>query len=133
MLETLSGVTRLYGLLDHPISQVMSPAGVTRAFESRGRNAVLVPIHIEPAAVDALIDALGPVHNLDGISATMPHKFSAYRHANTSSDRAHRLTVANILRRNAVGAGTAICSMVSPWSARSATLGVSPQADAHCW
>ena len=44
MLETLSGITRLYGLVGHPISQVMSPAGVTRAFESRGRNAVLVPI-----------------------------------------------------------------------------------------
>jgi shikimate dehydrogenase len=64
---------------------------------------VLVPIHIEPAAVDALIDGLGAVHNLDGISATVPHKFTAYRHANTTSQRAHLLTAANILRRHADG------------------------------
>jgi shikimate dehydrogenase len=101
MLEALSGETRLFTLIGHPIAQVMSPAGMTRALAASGRNAAVIPLHVEPAAVDSLIDSLVAVHNIDGILATVPHKFTAYRHAATATARAHTLGAANILRRNA--------------------------------
>jgi shikimate dehydrogenase len=101
MLEALSGETRLFALIGHPIAQVMSPAGMTRALAASGRNAAVIPLHVEPAAVDSLIDSLVAVHNIDGILATVPHKFTAYRHAATATARAHTLGAANILRRNA--------------------------------
>jgi shikimate dehydrogenase len=41
--------------------------------------------------------------NLDGIIATVPHKFAAYAACATASDRAHFLRSANILRRNPDG------------------------------
>jgi shikimate dehydrogenase len=103
MLETLNGSTRLYALIGHPIAQVQSPSGVTRSMQARGVNAVMVPVHVEPDGVDALIDALGAVRNLDGICATIPHKFAAFRHAATASGRARLLEAANVLRRNADG------------------------------
>jgi shikimate dehydrogenase len=103
MFDSLNGATRLYALIGHPIAQVQSPPGVTRSMQARGANAVMVPVHIEPAGVDALIDALSAVRNLDGICATVPHKFAAFRHARTASERARLLEAANVLRRNADG------------------------------
>lgn len=103
MFDTLDGATRLYALIGHPIAQVQSPPGVTRSMQARGVNAVMVPVHVEPAGVDALIDALTAVRNLDGICATIPHKFTAFRHARTASERARLLEAANVLRRNADG------------------------------
>ena len=103
MFDTLDGATRLYALIGHPIAQVQSPPGVTRSMQARGVNAVMVPVHVEPPGVDALIDALTAVRNLDGICATIPHKFIAFRHARTASDRARLLEAANVLRRNADG------------------------------
>src|SRR5438128_7392243 len=103
MLQTLSGTTRMYVIIGDPIEQVKSPAGVTGGFAKRGRDAVLVPIHVSAAHVDELIDSLGHVQNVDGIIATVPHKFVAYRHCATASDRAHLLTSVNGVRRNADG------------------------------
>jgi shikimate dehydrogenase len=101
VLEGLSGATHVYGLVGrHPLGQFKSPAGLTGALRSRGRDAVVVPIHVEAKAVDDLIEALGAVGNLHGILATAPHKSTLYQHAATATERAHLLAAANILRRN---------------------------------
>jgi len=100
LLDHLDGRTRLHVLIGHPIAQVKSPPGVTRLLQQRGHNAVMVPVHVEPGDVDALLSALSTVRNLDGIIATVPHKFALYRHAATASSRAHVLGAANIARRN---------------------------------
>lgn len=104
MLEMLSGETRIFVIIGHPIAQVKSPAGVTRGFAERGINAALIPIHVLPEDVDSFIAALGPVQNVDGIVVTIPHKFAAQRHCKTLSDRASLLGSANVLRRGPGGA-----------------------------
>lgn len=104
MLEMLSGETRIFVIIGHPIVQVKSPAGLTSGFAERGRNAAVIPIDVLPEHVDAFIDALGPVRNLDGIVVTVPHKFAAQRHCATLTDRAQLLTSANVLKRGTDGA-----------------------------
>ncbi|WP_439498173.1 shikimate dehydrogenase family protein [Bosea sp. (in: a-proteobacteria)] len=99
MLDMLSGETRVFVLIGHPIAQVKAPGPVTKGFVARGLNAALIPIHVLPENVGAFIDALGPVCNVDGIIATIPHKFAAQRHCKTLSDRARLLTSANVIRR----------------------------------
>ena len=99
MLDMLSGETRIFVIIGHPIAQVKSPAGITRAFVERGINATLIPIHVLPEDVDGFIAALGPVLNVDGIVVTIPHKFAARQHCRTLSDRARLLESANVLRR----------------------------------
>lgn len=103
MLEMLSGETRVFVIIGHPIAQVKAPAGMTKGFAERGRNAIVVPIHVLPEDVDGFIDALGPIRNIDGIIATVPHKFAARRHCATVSARAQLLESANVVRRNADG------------------------------
>ena len=55
MLDMLSGETRIFVIIGHPIVQVKSPAGITRAFVERGINAALIPIHVLPEDVDGFI------------------------------------------------------------------------------
>jgi shikimate dehydrogenase len=98
-----NGSTRLYPIIGDPIAQVKSPGGVTAALHAHGVNACCVPLHIGSEAVDACIDGLSLARNVDGILATVPHKFTAFRHAASATPRATRLGAANVLRRNADG------------------------------
>ncbi|MFC7397806.1 shikimate dehydrogenase family protein [Chelatococcus sp. GCM10030263] len=104
MLDMLNGETRIFVIIGHPIAQVKAPAGMTKGFAERGRNAAVIPIHVLPEHVDAFIDALEPIRNVDGIIATVPHKFAARRHCASVSKRANLLDSANIVRRNPDGA-----------------------------
>lgn len=99
----LDGATRVVAIIGDPIAQVKSPGGVSRTFAARGINAVVVPIHVTPADVDAFIRGASLARNFDGIIATVPHKFAALGHCATATDRARFLVSANILRRNADG------------------------------
>ena len=103
MLETYSGATRIYPIIGDPIAQVKSPNAMTRGFAGRGIDAIVVPIHATPETADAILRALGLVHNIDGIIATVPHKFRAFTHCATATDRARLLGAANLLRRNSDG------------------------------
>ncbi len=103
MTLLLSGATRVMAIVGDPIAQVKSPAGVTQALIERGRDAVVVPMHVAADAFDAFMHGLSVAHNVDGIIATIPHKFAAYRHCTSASEQAHILGAANVLRRNADG------------------------------
>jgi len=100
MLEGLRGTAHLYGLIGRPADKVESPAGLAGALRRRGREAVVVPIQVEPEAFDDLLESLGDVRNLDGILAAAPHRAAAWQHAATTTDRARWLSAASILRRN---------------------------------
>lgn len=103
MLETYSGATRIYPIIGDPIAQVKSPVSMTRGFAERGYDGIVVPIHVAPADVDQVIRAFAAARNVDGLIATVPHKFAAFRHAATATDRARVLGAANLLRRNRDG------------------------------
>jgi shikimate dehydrogenase len=99
----LSGRTRVVAIVGDPIAQVKSPAGVTRALVARGMNAVVVPMHVVPSALDAFVVGVSQARNVDGIIVTIPHKFAVYGHCATATPRAHFLGGVNTLRRNADG------------------------------
>jgi len=99
----LNGATRVIAIIGDPIAQVKSPAGVTQALNAKGRNAIVVPIHVTAQDVDAFIRGASLARNFDGMIATVPHKFAAYRHCASATDRAHFLGAVNTLRRNADG------------------------------
>ena len=103
MLERLSGDTRLYFTVGYPIAQVKSPGGITRGFDARGANAVLVPIEIPPDQIDAFLAVATEAGNVDGMVVTVPYKFRAHAACDTVSPRAELLGAANVLRRNARG------------------------------
>jgi shikimate dehydrogenase len=103
MLDNYSGATRVYFIIGDPIAQVKAPFGLTRAFERRGVDAIVVPLQLGPADIGPGIATLSRAANVDGLIATIPHKFALAAHCATLSDRALFLGVVNVARRNADG------------------------------
>jgi shikimate dehydrogenase len=103
MLDNYSGATRVYVIVGDPIAQVKAPFGLTRLFERRGVDAIVVPLQLGTADIAAGIAALSRAANVDGLIATIPHKFVLAAHCATLSHRARFLGVANVARRNTDG------------------------------
>ncbi|MCP3469280.1 shikimate dehydrogenase [Bradyrhizobium sp. CCGUVB1N3] len=104
MPPTLSGATRLHVIVGDPIAQVRSPAGLTAAFAARGHDGILVPVQVAPADLPDFLAVASRLKNLDGIVATIPHKFACYQACASATDRAHFLRTVNLMRRRADGA-----------------------------
>jgi shikimate dehydrogenase len=103
MFETYGGATRIYPIIGDPIAQAKSPSGLTRAFRTAGHDSIVVPLQVSPAHIADFLRMLDDVANVDGIIATVPHKFAAFAHAASASERARLLGSANILRRRPQG------------------------------
>lgn len=101
--SALSGETRVFAIIGDPIAQVKSPFAVTRALNALGRNSVVVPMHVTQSDFDAFVRGAGLARNLDGLIATVPHKFAAYAHCSSATDRVHFLHAVNVMRRNPDG------------------------------
>jgi shikimate dehydrogenase len=104
MIPALSGATRLYVIIGDPIAQVRSPAGVTAAFAARGHDGILVPVQLTPHDLPDFLSVAARLKNLDGIVATIPHKFACYQACASATERAHFLRAVNLMRRRTDGA-----------------------------
>src|SRR5215203_464356 len=96
----LSGATRLFPIIGDPIKYVESPMRLTRTFEERDYNGICVPMQVAADDIDTAMGGLTASRNVDGILVTMPHKFTAFAHCATSSERAKLLGVVSVIRRN---------------------------------
>ncbi|BAM92629.1 shikimate dehydrogenase [Bradyrhizobium oligotrophicum S58] len=103
MIPAPTGATRLHIIIGDPIAQVRAPAGVSQAFAERGRDAILVAMQVAPADLPDFISAMTRVKNLDGIVATIPHKFACYRACATATERAQFIGAVNLMRRDTDG------------------------------
>ena len=77
---------------------------LTRTFEERGYNGICVPLQVAADDIQAVMGGLTASRNVDGILVTMPHKFTAFAHCTTSSERTKMLGVVSVIRRNLDGA-----------------------------
>ena len=100
---TLSGATLVVPIVGDPIAQVKSPDGITRIFADRGVDAVVVPLQVAPADLDALVAGLRASASVAGLIATVPHKFALAELCSTLTDRAGFLGSANVARRSPDG------------------------------
>lgn len=99
MPSSLTGATRVHFIVGHPIAQVKSPAGVTAAFARLGADAMMIPIDAPPDAIDGFFEMVDRLGNVDGIVATVPYKFEAFRRCRSVSERSRVLGVVNVMRR----------------------------------
>jgi shikimate dehydrogenase len=99
MLDGLNGATRIHVTIGDPIAQVKSPAGITTGFTARGADAIMIPLQVKPADVEAFFALAKKLPTLDGIVITVPHKPIAFGHCDTTTERARVLGVCNVMRR----------------------------------
>ncbi|HQR10775.1 MAG TPA: shikimate dehydrogenase [Casimicrobiaceae bacterium] len=102
-VDYVSGKTRLFGIVGHPIEQVRSPEMFTAEFRRRGRDAVLVPLHVLPDEFDAVLPQLLRLQNLDGLVFTIPFKVRACGFADQLGGQARVVGAINALARSADG------------------------------
>ncbi|HTJ94164.1 MAG TPA: shikimate dehydrogenase, partial [Pararobbsia sp.] len=95
----LSGSTRLYAIVGDPIAQVASPRLFNTAFRERGADAVLVPMHVPPAALRGVIDTFRATHNFDGLVVTVPHKIAAVEWVDELGPHARLTGALNTIRK----------------------------------
>ena len=100
MPDLLSGATRLFPIIGDPIRYVESQLRLTRTFGERDYNGICVPMQVPADDLDIVMAGLTAGRNVDGILVTMPHKFTAFAHCATSSERAKMLGVVSVIRRN---------------------------------
>lgn len=70
----ITGATRLYCIIGHPVAPLRSPAFFNAAFRRHGIDAVFVALDIAFAAAEAGFAGLRAMRNIDGIVVTMPLK-----------------------------------------------------------
>lgn len=99
----VSGRTRLFGIVGHPIEQVRSPEMVTAELVSRGLNAILLPIHILPENFETCLRQLKNIENLDGLIFTIPFKHLAMGHTDEVGIQAKSVGALNALARRSDG------------------------------
>lgn len=103
MTATPTGATRLFPIIGDPIKYVESPTRLTRTLRDRNYDGICVPMQVPAEDLDAVMTGLSAAQNVDGILVTMPHKFTAFGYCATSSERAKKLNVVSIIRRNPDG------------------------------
>jgi len=70
---SISGKSRIYGLLGDPVAHSLSPLMHNVAFNQRNIDAVYVPFHVSPGELSAAVDGLRAL-NVAGVNVTIPHK-----------------------------------------------------------
>ena len=101
--DWVSGRTRLFGIVGHPIEQVRSPEMFSAEFVRRGHAAVMVPVHVLPEDFEAALRGLMRVRNLDGLVFTIPFKQAACALADELDAQAQAVGAINALARRPDG------------------------------
>ena len=102
-VDYVSGKTRVFAIVGHPIAQVRSPEMITAELVSRGHDAILVPVHVLPEDFDACLPQLMRVQNLGGLVFTIPYKVRACALADALGAQAQVVGAINALARGSDG------------------------------
>lgn len=98
---TITGGTKLLGLIADPVVQARSPAMANALLEQRGRlgEFLLLPLHVPAGALAAAIAGLRGIHNFAGAIVSMPHKSAIVPLLDGLTAEARLVDAVNVIRR----------------------------------
>jgi shikimate dehydrogenase len=99
----ITGRTRIYGILADPIYHVKTPQVMADVFRRNGIDAVLIPFHVRPNGLAAMIRGLAAMENFGGFIATVPHKPAMFGLCDDITDEARHIGAVNCVRREPDG------------------------------
>ena len=76
---TISGKTRVCGVIGDPIEHTLSPIMHNAAFQSLGLDYVFLAFKVKPPQVEAAVNGMRAL-NIRGLNVTMPHKTTVIDH-----------------------------------------------------
>ncbi len=108
-MATITGATRVFGILADPIAHVRTPALFNALLEEAGVDGVMVPIHVASNELASLWQGLRAMKSLGGLVVTVPHKSAILDLCDEVGDAARAIGAANVVRRT--DDGHMICDM----------------------
>jgi shikimate dehydrogenase len=102
-VDYISGETRVFAIVGHPIKQVRSPEMITAELRNRGHNAILAPFDILPVDFERTVAQLMRMPNLDGLIFTIPYKQKAVALVDVLGVQAKQVGAINAAARSAAG------------------------------
>ncbi|MXP63046.1 shikimate dehydrogenase [Roseomonas sp. M0104] len=97
-MTEITGRTRIWGILADPIHHVKTPQALNAMMRERGVDGVMVPIHVGPADLPALVAGLRQMRNLHGLIVTVPHKTAMLDLCDETSAAAKQSGAVNAVR-----------------------------------
>lgn len=102
-MNTISGNTRLFGIVADPISQVRTPQVLNQHFKDNNIDAVLVPFHVGVEGLESIFKAFKNLKNLNGFVVTVPHKTDAVDLCDEVTPQAKAIGSVNTIKRTSDG------------------------------
>ena len=99
----ITGATRLFGIIGHPVSHVRVPMVFNERFARDGIDAVSLPLDSRPEHFNAAVRGLQALDNLGGFIVTAPHKRAMAALCDELVGEAKLVGVVNTVRREADG------------------------------
>ncbi len=99
----LTGTSRFYAIIGHPIAQVRSPTVFNGYIADHDYDGAMVAMDILPSAVNGFFAMLRGWKNCGGVGVTVPHKQAALANCDEASDRAKRIGACNLVQRTEDG------------------------------
>ncbi len=72
-MPVITGKTRVYGIIGHPVSHSLSPVMQNAALQAAGLDCVYLPFGVEPGRLADAVAGLRAL-NISGFNVTIPHK-----------------------------------------------------------
>lgn len=94
--HTLTGYTRIVGVIGDPVEHSRSPQMHNAAFAKAGLDYVYVPFHVRPDDLAAALAGFKAI-NVVGINVTLPHKQAVIPHLTSISREAELIGAVNTL------------------------------------
>jgi len=95
---TINGQTCLLGILADPIGHVQTPQEMNTFLQGNGVNAMMLPFHVLPENLGAVVAGLQKIENLKGFIVTVPHKNSMVAFCSQLTKTARRAGAVNVVR-----------------------------------
>ena len=102
-MTEITGHTRIFGIVADPIHHVKTPQGINHLLDARKFDGVMVPIHVDPEGLGAMVEGLRRMNNLGGFVVTVPHKTAMPPLCDELTPAAQRIGAVNVVRRTAGG------------------------------
>ena len=94
----VNGVTRVLGIVGHPIVQVRAPAVWSGLFRMHGPNMLCIPYHVLLDDLAAFYTGARAIRNLAGLIVTIPHKTATVGLVDNLTERARLVQSVNFIK-----------------------------------
>lgn len=99
----ITGHTRILFILADPVEHVRGSDMLNRWFEAQGDDVAASPLHVAPADLARVLDAIRTMRNVAGFGVTIPHKVAVRALLDRLTPRALRVGAVNFVRRDTDG------------------------------